>query len=104
MPTTGRYNLISLGSIYFTKTGLSTGAPCRTEVTGLDALSLSFTGQTIIAIDGTPYVQTVSPIRGVPVSVRIEVMEEDVYHSVRAALNAAVGALTTLTLTLTDGA
>jgi hypothetical protein len=102
--TTGRYNLISLGSIYFTKTGLSTGVPCKTEVTGLDALAVSHTGQTIIAIDGTPYVQTVAPIRGTPISILLSVMEESVYHSVRSAINTAVSGSTTLTLTLLNGA
>lgn len=102
--TTGRYNLISLGSIYFTKDGLSTGFPCKTTVTGLDALVMGITGQTIIAIDGTPHVQGPQPVKGVPVSITISQMEEAVFESVRVAITAAAIGSTTLTLTLTGGA
>lgn len=49
------YNLVKVGDNWLTDTGEETGMPCRTEVSGLDALRFSFTGSNTLAADGTPY-------------------------------------------------
>ena len=104
MATTGRYNQIRLGSLYFTHDGSSSGFPCKSTVVGLEPLMLAFTGQTTIAIDGEPYVQTIQPVKGVPISTTFEVIDQDVMFSVVSAVNSAISGSTTQTLVLTDGA
>jgi hypothetical protein len=97
MPT-GRHNLVSIGSTWLTKTGLDSGIPCKTNVAGLDALKLSKTGSTIIALDGTPFLQTMSSAKGLPVSIGAEIMATSVFDSVVTAIQTAVDAQTTLGL------
>ena len=86
--STGRFNLISIGAIYLTKTGLSSGVPCKTQVSGLDALKLSVTGRVFVAIDGTLYTQTASGF-GFPVGISSEAMQQSVFDQIVTAINTA---------------
>jgi hypothetical protein len=104
MSTTGKYNHVQLGSLHFTTDGTSSGFPCKSSVKGLENIIPSYTWQTIIAIDGEPYLQGPYPVKGVPVSTTFEVMHQDVLFSVIAAVNTAVGGSTTQTLKITEGA
>lgn len=93
-----RFNLVSIGSIWLTRTGLDSGVRCKTNVTGLDALRLSKTGNTIIALDGTPFQQVMSSSKGLPVSVGAEQISKTVFDSLVAAIQTAVDAGTNLSL------
>ena len=98
MPT-GRHTLISLGSTYFTTDGLSTGTPCKTDVTGLNIVKAGRLGQTNVAIDGTPWTQTF-PINGAPISFSVFRMSSALLTTVSDAIRAS----TNLSLTITGGA
>ena len=70
--STGKYNLIQLNSIYLTNDATSTGTPCKTSVSGLDALTFDFTGVTVLALDGTPYNQVFDNYKkGLPLTIKI---------------------------------
>ena len=104
MATTGRYNTIQLGSLYFTTDGTSAGFPCKSEVSGLEKLLLPVTGQIIDTIDGEPIMQNVQPAKGAVISTKFSVLEQSVLFSLVSAVTAAVTGSTTQTLTLTEGA
>lgn len=55
MPVTGRYNLVKIGDIYLTDTGLVDGKPCKVEVSGVDQLKGAFSGVTVRSASNAPY-------------------------------------------------
>lgn len=86
----GRYNLISIGGVYLTTDGTATGDKCRSNVTGLDALNLDYSGNTFTALDGTPYVQVIANrSRGEVVEVDIEQLGKSVFEQIVGVLNGA---------------
>lgn len=102
MAVTGKHALVQLGSIYFTRDGLVTGVHCKTEITGLDARALTSNVQVIRALSGKPYLQVSAQQNGLPIGIKFQQMEETVYDSIVAAIQAAITGLTTLALTITD--
>jgi hypothetical protein len=96
------YYTIKVGSTFLTEDGLITGTPYVSTVKGLDAVRDAITVQQIIAIDGTPYQQTIQPTKGVPVTVEIPWCERSMLDTLTAIRLAAVTGATTTTLTLYD--
>lgn len=96
------YNTVKISSVYLTDDGLITGRPCRIDVTGLDALSLTSTGAIAIAADGSPYAFVVSNTEGQGVPIRIApfVLTPSVLNSLKTAINAAVDANLTINITI----
>jgi hypothetical protein len=89
--STGKYNLIQIGSIYLTDTGLSSGTPCKTEVPTLEGLLLTKTGSVQLAIDRTPYLQIVdNSKKGELVPIICDSLMQSVYNSLIAAHQAAL--------------
>lgn len=82
MPTTGKYPLVQIESIYLTKDGLVTGKPCQIILEGFDKLATTKDHGVITALDGTPYIQTVDTMLGKPVAIRFVQMAESVYDSI----------------------
>jgi len=101
MPVTGKYNLVQLNSIYFTKDGLVTGKPCKTQITGLDALKITTAVQVQFALDGTPYLQTSSAQKGLPVGIKYDSMQQSVFDDVVTEIQSAVDGSTSLSLSVT---
>lgn len=99
---TGRYNLIQIDSLFMTSTGLSTGSPCRSSVSGLDWLSFDYQGQTLIALDGTPYNQyTTTYKRGLPLQFKFNQMSESVLESLISLISSTISGSTTNLIRIT---
>lgn len=97
-----RYNTIQIDSIYLTSTGLSNGSPCKSSVEGLDALSLDYQGQTVIALDGTPYNQyTTNNKRGLPLKIKLSQLSETVLESLIALMDSTISGATTNLIRIT---
>lgn len=77
-----RFNLIQIGSIYITSTGLVDGSRCKSEVTGLDPLRLSRRVSIIKAIDGTPYRQLSESEKGIDFQISIDWVAKTVYDNI----------------------
>jgi hypothetical protein len=102
MPATGKHALVQINSVYLSKNGLVGGIPCQTEIGGLDALAVSDAIEIIKALDGTPYMQVTSPMKGKPISIGFNQMEESVYDSIVAIIQAYVTSSTAITLNITN--
>lgn len=103
MPTTGRYPLVQLESIYLTKTGASNGTPCKIKVSGLEALAVTNDFQVVKALNGLPYVQVSDAQLGKPISLAFEQMEESVYDSIVTEIQAVLsGSKSELDLEITN--
>jgi predicted proteasome-type protease len=102
MPTTGKYALVQINSIYLTHSGLVGGRPCRTEIGGLNELATTGAFQVIKALSGTPYLQTSSTLVGKPISIAYVQMEESVYDSIVAIIQAYITSGTAITITITN--
>lgn len=86
-----RFYRIQIGSIYLTKSGLSTGLPAKLQVRGADALLQTKAGQIVQAADGTPYAQIVDFAVGKRLEILIETyLLEAVWDSLVAAINSAL--------------
>lgn len=93
----GRYNTISIGSVYLTDTGAAGGSNCKTEIRGLDSLSFKHTGTVFTALDGTPYIQTVyNERKGLPLSIVIGQCSKTVFEALIGAIQSAITNSTTL--------
>lgn len=77
-----RFNLIQIGSIYITGTGLVDGFRCKTEVQGLDPLRLSRRSSIIKAIDGTPFRQLSESVKGIDFEISIDWVAKTVYDNI----------------------
>lgn len=96
-----RYNTVSIGGVYLTDTGASTGSPCRTTVTGLDSLLFNFTGNQFVALDGTPYVQTAdNQKRGLRLSVQVSQISKSLFEQVVGIVQTAVSSSSTVSVTV----
>lgn len=54
-----RFNLVRIGSIWFTNDGTETGTRCKVLVNGVDVAALDYAGTTIVASTGKAYTQLV---------------------------------------------
>lgn len=92
-----RYNLIQIGSIYLTSSGLVGGTRCKTEVTGLDGLYHDYVGVTVKAMSGAPKNFPRTNLgEGVEIQIRPQVITSSVLDSIRDAFNTALGADSTI--------
>lgn len=97
-----RYNTITIGGTYLTDTGAAGGSPCRTEVRGLESLLFNFTGSQFVALDGTPYVQTLdNQKRGLPLSVQIAQVSKSVFETLVGTIQSAVSSSSGILVTIT---
>lgn len=96
-----RYNTITIGGTYLTDTGAVGGSPCRTEVRGLDSLLFDFTGNQFIALDGTPYAQTLdNQKRGLPLSIQIAQVSKTVFETLVGTVQSAVSSSSGIVVTV----
>ena len=102
MPTTGKYALVQIGSVYLTSTGMSGGKPCKTEITGLEKLATGKTIQITNAMSGKPYMQVMDQILGVLIGIKLFDVSETVYDSIIAVITAAINGSTTISLSITN--
>lgn len=94
-----RFNLVKIGGIYLTSTGLQSGTACKLTVAGLDALAMDKTGTVTAAADGTPFVELVDvDRRGSRVVITIESLAQSVFNDLKDLLNDAVNDGDVLTL------
>lgn len=94
-----RYSRIKFGTQWLTDDGLSTGSACRSQVTGLGALSLSYSGNQFLALDGTPYVQVITTSgRGQSVQIALEQVSETYLEGIVNTINSAVASSSTVTV------
>lgn len=82
-----RYNAIQIGSVYLTSTGLVGGTPCKTNVSGLDALKPQYNKNVIKAIDGTPYSQITSGKKGIDLEIDIDWIAKSVFDAINTIMN-----------------
>lgn len=82
----GKYPQVQIESIYLTKTGLNGGTPCKIVLEGFDRLATTIKHSVTTALDGTPYIQTISTNKGLPIAIRFENMTETVYDSIVAEI------------------
>lgn len=95
------YNLVKIGTVYLTDDGTSGGNPCRTEVTGLQALKASKTGAVQAAADGTPYAfLTDNTGKGVVIGIKPFTLTKTVFDSVVTAINAALATPAAINITV----
>jgi hypothetical protein len=87
MPTTGRYPLIQLNSIYLTTNGMAGGKPCKTRVDGLKRLFKDVSIQVIKSLNGTPYYQLSDVQAGLPIDITIDSLEQDVFDDIKGAID-----------------
>lgn len=98
-----RFNEIQIGSLYLTDTGLVGGVKCKSEVDGLDALLLNYTGAVIIAADGTPHAQIADNTegKGAPIAIRPFVLTTSVFTSLKTIFNTALAGGTSINVIIT---
>lgn len=96
----GRYNLVQIGTVYLTDTGLVGGTPCRVRVGGLPLLSLSHTGVTRPQASGRPITQ-LATIKGLPVSVTVEWQAKAVHEAILAEFQDSIDGNTDFDLVIT---
>lgn len=84
-----RYNAIQIGSIYLTNTGLVGGTPCKTSVSGLEALKPQYNKNIIKAIDGTPYSQLAVGQKGFDLEISISWLAKSVFDDINDLLDDA---------------
>ena len=102
MPVTGKNALVQINSVYLSKDGLITGIPCKTEIGGLDQLATTESVQVIKALSGKPYLQVTETQLGKPISIGFTQMEEAVYDSIVAIIQAYITSSTAITLSISN--
>ncbi len=86
-----RFYRIKLDSIYLTETGLTSGTPCKLQLTGAGELLSNFTGSVTPSVDGTPVAQIFETgTRGKVLEIKIETLLTNVWESVLALINTAL--------------
>jgi hypothetical protein len=102
MPVTGRYALIQINDVYLTRDGLSSGAPCKISIDGLDKLAIDSRIGVIKALSGKPYLQAVTGVLGQLIAFKYEQMEQSVYDDIVAIIQAFVTNQTAITLNVSN--
>lgn len=92
-----RYNLVNIGTYYFTKDGLVTGKPCRVNVVGLDSLLLSKTGKVDYDAEGNAYVFMVDR-KTTTIRIEVDYMLKDVFEDIVDAIDSVIDTESALTL------
>lgn len=105
MPVTGKYNLIQLGSVYFTNNGLSGGKPCKSTVTGLEKLKVGRGWQVVKTLSGKPYGQKTAALKGVPIAIQnINSLTDSVLDDIVEVIQNSIDSGTPITMNITGGA
>lgn len=97
----GDYNLVQLGTIYFTDNGLVGGLPCRIDTQGVDDLALLFTGSVVKSGNGTPYVFILENTSGVDLQLKPFVISVDVFNDIKDLIDTVTDDADTLDLIIT---
>lgn len=97
-----RYNLIQIGSIYFTSDGTASGIPCKVNVDGISEAVLTKSGQTIISANGVPWTQVIDVSRkGLVFSFNLDFIDKDVHDDVVTMFQDMVDNLDTEVMNIT---
>lgn len=97
-----RFNRVKIGTIFLTSTGLENGTPCKLDVSGLDGLFATKTGQVTPSADGTPFVQLVdNGKKGIRIQITVESLTQAVFENLISAINAAIADGGTMDLEIT---
>jgi len=95
------YNFVKLGSVYLTDSGLIGGTPCRTEVSGLDALQFTQTGTNTIAADGTVHQFKIDNLgKGLLLEIRPFAIMKDVFDDINTVIQDALTNDTIINITI----
>lgn len=98
------YWLVKIGSVYLTDDGLSTGSPCRVEVTGLSTLYQDYAISMRKSADNTPYGFTIPTNgRGVDITVKIVSMGFTQFDAIMNEINTALAGEDTISMEISQG-
>lgn len=100
-----RYNTIKIGNEYLTSNGLVGGKPCKTEVTGLDALLLPYGGNTVKACSGKPYLflTALADSEGIDIRIQISIIPKARLDEIKEIIKAALDGDLSINVVLTGG-
>jgi len=95
------YNLVTIESIVLSSDGTGGGLPCRTEVSGLDALIFDKTGTVTNAADGTVHTFKLDNLgKGLLLEIRPFAIMKSVFDSINTEIQDALDNDTTLDITI----
>lgn len=97
----GDYNLVQLGTIYFTEDGLVTGLPCRVDTQGVDLATLAFTGSVVKSANGTPYAFILENTAGFDLQLKPFVISVGVFNDIKDLIETITDDNDTLDLVIT---
>ena len=98
MPTTGKYALIQIGAVYLTNDATVSGKPCKTEVKGLDSLSVTKAIRVINALSGKPKAQISEALLGNKISIKCFDVEPVTYAAVIDEMETSLDTDTPITI------
>jgi hypothetical protein len=94
-----RFYRVQIGPVYLTDTGLIGGIPCKLKIPGIEALRVTYAGETAPSAGGTPHTVAFSVgTKGRPLSIEIESLPKAVFDSIVTLINNALANNTTITL------
>jgi hypothetical protein len=83
------YYHIQIGDLWLTSDETETGIPLISNIAGLDALQFAYTGNTVLALDGTPH-QQVRVLKGVPVVIDLNWVPREMFLSLVDVINTSI--------------
>jgi hypothetical protein len=95
---------IKINARYLTENEADGGTKYIAYVRGLDAITPAKDVQVITALDGTPYLQTMTTLLGKPISLDFPKIETEDHDDIMVEIDAYLNSGTAITLNITGGA
>ena len=97
MPT-GKFYLVSIGSVHLSSDGTAEGNRCKLEVEGIERLLRTVTGVSTSTAGGGRVSQVVPWTAGKPFAVRISVIGSDEWNDLKTLMDDSITGDTTFTV------
>lgn len=97
------YSQIKINAVYLTASGADNGTKYISIVRGLNALALTKTAQVVKALDGTPYANISSTVKGKEISIEFPSMLKADYQNVVDEIQDSLDTPGTIALEILDG-
>ena len=98
------FHQIKINNRFLTENEADGGTKYIAYVRGLDALVPAKDNQVIKALDGTPYTQTATTLKGKPIVLDFPKIETEDHDDIMVEINAYLNSSTAITLNITGGA